>query len=188
MLDESTARDRLLAFLAWTSRPMVVTGCTLSARGTHFILDANTEAYVRTGDTSHALVGVGAYLVDRVTGVVEALGTGRDPEHVLQDRLDAEAAGPRAWVVRPTDPVDPVDIVRVRQWLGCSPTQARAVVRAGPWFHGPRRLVVDTVDALRALGLPVEAALVDGPDAAISLLGVGAEVEDLRDALRRTPP
>lgn len=70
---EDEARALVLAELT-TRYPVVVTSCRLSTRGTHWILTANTEVYVRTGDESRAMIGLREVLVDRATGAVEALG------------------------------------------------------------------------------------------------------------------
>lgn len=185
MLDEPTACALLLAWLR-PDPPMAVQSCRLSVRGTHWILQANTVAYVTTGDVSQALVGVGAYLVDRATGAIEAVGTWPGPDRVLEDRHDAAEAGTRTWVIRPAVQ-DAAALLRLRQWLGCPPAQARDLARGGAWFSGGRLDITETAALLQSVGLRVEVALVEDPGGAISLFRVGGELEDLRQALLGRP-
>lgn len=185
-VDEATARALVLASLP-TRHAWAISSCELSSRGTHWILTANTEAYVRTGDITAALVGCGEHLVDRATGQLESIGGWQSAESVLEDRHDEAQAAGRRWVVRPRSQTGAADILRLRQWLGCPPERARALLRGGAWFVGPRRVAQETLESLLRLGLAVELALVEDAGAAIDRMRIGGEVESLRQALLEQP-
>lgn len=181
-IGEAEARALALAYLT-TPCPMTIVSCRLSSCGTHWILTANTEVYVRTGDTSQALVGLHEVLVDRATGAVEALGGPWSAEEILQDRDDLEQAAGRHWVVRPLASAGPADVLTLRRWLGCAPAHARQRMGGGAWFYGPRSSARQALHDLQSLGLPVELALVADPGQAMPLVRIGGELEDLRHAL-----
>jgi hypothetical protein len=183
MLDANAACARLLAHLA-SDREYAIVSCLLSADARYFILAYNTKDYVQTGDIHHALVGPGPCLVDRVTGAVETFGTAVNAETLLQDRQDAAEAGARRWVLRPARPVTPAAIIATRRWLDCSPALARALQVGGPWFWGSRREVEDTMAQLRAIGIAVEAALIDDLDPLPPLPWGNGTADGLRAALR----
>lgn len=174
MLDEAAARALVAARLSTDPR-LVLLSCEPSRDGTRFLLEVNTEAYARTGEVALALVGTPTYAVDRVTGEVEAFRDSWCAEQILEDRRDAAEAAARTWVVRPLAEAGAVGIVRVRQWLGCTPERARALVRAGPWFRGTRREMHHALAYLVPLGVPVEVALVEDPGAALDVWVGSAE-------------
>jgi hypothetical protein len=181
-VSEDEARALVLADLT-TRYPLVITSCRLSNRGGHWILTANTEDFLRTGDYSRALIGLSEVIVDRATGAVEALGGAWSAEDILQDRLDLTLAAGRHWVVRPLASAGAADIIKLRRWLGCTPSFARQRMRGGAWLVGPRSSAQRALEQLQGLGLPVELALVDDPGQAVHLFHVGAELEGLRCAL-----
>lgn len=50
-----------------------------------WVMFYNTESYLGTGEARHALAGNGPLIVDRVSGVVTALGTGKSVEEIIRD-------------------------------------------------------------------------------------------------------
>lgn len=179
-MEASDAQARLLAWLG-ADPPMAIGSCRLSERGTHWILTANTEQYLRTGDTSYALVGVGVYLIDRATGEIEAFGTSVDPEELLTDRHHAVLDAGTHWIVRPQASV--AATIRLRQWLACPPGRARELMHLDAWFSGARREAHEAAQVLQGLGITVAVVQVDDPAGALPLYRCFYSVEGLQRAL-----
>ena len=185
MTTRQEACDTVLA--VFTDEPGAIASCELDSRGRHWVIFANTRAWVVDGLIEHCLVGAGAYLVDAADGALTVLGSAQDWQDYLQDLYDREDVGNAHYVLRPDyEEGDRSALVHVHRCLECSLADANWLLRDSNrnWFTGARRALLDAQARFGSLGVDMRLEVRDDPRQAVTLQQPVARESDLLQLLR----
>ncbi len=176
MYNETQAKEKVLELVNKPGRghdedEFVISSIRLSENRDYWVVHANSKAYVEFGDSSRCYVGVGAYMVDSITGQIEIVGSAESPEQFIQDKYDLKKANGKSYILTCNHDIkDKKAIVNIHQVFNCPLNKAKYLLRENRnWFSGKKRHLEQVQSFMNSKGIKTEIKLADLDSAIASI-------------------